>query len=250
MKAYSIYTALFFSLMLLLFSCKKSDLITYQGKRALYFSIESTDSVSINFSILPNEVKDTVLKIPIELLGLKLNAAEPFNVHIDEQITTAIKGSDFELPGQFSFPAEKSSDTIRVRFIRTAKLAQREYVLGLELTPTTQFNNEAFESSQTNAQSAKVRVFITDIFKPTAKWANAAGRLGTEHYLGRFTKKKILLITEIFGAWGFKEMYLKVDTYPSYFGDLLNNYLKTQKAAGTPVLEDDGTLMEVGPFYK
>jgi hypothetical protein len=249
MKTFSKYIALFFSVVLL-FSCKKSDLITYDGSRALYFSVASADSVSVNFSILSDEVKDTIVKIPVGLLGLPLGAAAPFEVAVNDPITTAIKGSEFELPGQFSFLPQKSFDTVAVKFTRTARMAQGEFVLGLELKSNTQFNNALYDTNQAKNRSRKVRIFVTDILKPTPKWLNTPGVLGTEHYLGRFTKKKILVLVMLDDDWPFKTLYDNVDTYRSYYGNLLNNYLKAQKAAGTPVLEDDGTLMEVGPFYK
>lgn len=249
MKISSIYITLFFSLTLL-FSCKKTNLITYEGSRALYFSIASVDSVSVNFSTLPDQVKDTILKIPVGLLGLKLDAAAPFEIGVNEQITTAITGSEFELPGQFSFLPQKNMDTVALKIIRTARMANAEFVLGLELKSNRQFNNALFDNNLEKTRSRKIKIFLTDILKPTPKWLNTPGVPGTEHYLGRFTKKKIQVLVILDDDWPFKTLYDNVDTYRSYYGNLLNNYLNAQKAAGTPVMEEDGTLMEVGPFYK
>ncbi|WP_343561620.1 DUF4843 domain-containing protein [Sphingobacterium sp.] len=249
MKKFSIYILVFPSYMLL-FSCKKSDLITYEGSRALYFSVASTDSISIDFSKLSDDVTDTIFKIPVGLLGRPLEIKETFEVAVNDSITTAIKDSEFELPEQFSFPSKKSSDTVAVKFIRTARMTQREFVLALELKSNAQFDNTLYDINKAKNRSRKIRIFVTDILKPTPKWLNTPDVLGTEHYLGRFTKKKIQVLVSVYDNWSFNEIYDNIDTYASYFGDLLNHYLKAQKATGTPVLEDDGTLMEVGPFYK
>lgn len=246
MKAYSICITLFFSLIILLFSCKKDDLVTFEGKRFLYFSVGSTDSLSVDFSMLPDEVKDTVFKIPIALMGGSLDTSAPFDIVIDGQITTVLNGTDFVMPTQFSFPARKSSDTVSVKFIRNTKLRTGEYVLGLELKPPLELDNTLFDRNR----ARKIRIFLTDVLKPTAKWANTSDGLGTEYYLGRFTRKKIQLLASLKSNSSYLKVYADIDKNPKTYGILLNNYLKAQKAAGTPVEEDDGTLMTVGLFYK
>lgn len=249
MKVYSICIVLFFS-SVLLFSCKKSDLITFKGDHVLYFSIPSVDSVSVNFAVYPDDVKDSLLKIPVGVLGTQLDADAAYKVVVDAQTTTAIRGVDFQMPEQFNFLAKKSTDTVRVKISRSAKLSKGQYILSLELQSSPMFNNTLFEIDQAKTRSRKVRIYITDILAPTKKWANTASGVGTEYYMGRFSKKKIQLVVELFGFWSFQDVYNNIDSYPDYFGSLLSAYLKQQKAAGTPVLEDDGTLMEAGVYFK
>jgi hypothetical protein len=249
MKPYSIYISLFFSF-LLLFSCKKSDLITFKGDRVLYFSIPSADSVSVNFAVYPDDVKDSILKIPVGLLGTQMDADAAYNVVVDDKTTTAIRDADFQIPGQFNFLAKRSTDTVRVKISRSEKLSKGQYIVSLELQSGPMFNNTLFDTDDAKTRSRKVRIYITDVLAPTKNWANTASGVGTEYYMGRFSKKKIVLAVELFAFWSFQDVYNNIDFYPDYFGSLLNSYLLQQKAAGTPVLEDDGTLMEAGIYFK
>ncbi|SMC94054.1 DUF4843 domain-containing protein [Pedobacter africanus] len=249
MKTYSIYMVPLF-ILITFFSCKKSDLITYEGKPALYFSIASVDSLSVNFSLLPDEKKDSVLKIPVSLLGKQLDADATFDVLVNGQVTTAAGGTDYELSGQFSMKAKKSTDTVRIKILRTAKLTSKAYVVGLELKPSAQFSNNLLKINNAKNQDSRVRIFITDILAPTKGWLTTSGKLGTDYYLGRFTKKKLQLVVKIFDFWTFQQLYDDIDQYPDYFGELLYDYLNEQRGAGTPVLEDDGTPMEAGIFFK
>lgn len=248
MKTHSIYIGLFLCLTVL-FSCKKSSLITYQGKHLLYFSIASVDSVSVNFSLLADAKKDSVLKIPVAMMGNQLATDAVFDIGVNEQITTATRGTDFELPSQFSFRAERSVDTVSLKINRTAKLASKSYVIGLELKSGAAFNNNLLGINTAKNQDHKVRIFISDMLVPTKGWVTTSAQRGTDYYLGSFSKKKLQLVVQLYPYWSFLEMYNGIDQYPSYFGNLLNNYLKAQKAAGTPVLEDDGSLMQSGIFY-
>jgi len=233
---------------LLTFSCRKSELMTFDGDRMLYFSRNSIDSLNVNFSLLADDRKDTVVKIPIMLLGLPLNKPTTFEISIDPA-TNASKGEDFNMTSQLSFPAHKSSDTLEIKFIRTAKLAAKEYVLSLSLKPTPDFNTTSFNFDSKGVAARRVRIFFSDIFPMTKRWKGIDGRLGTEYYLGRFTKKKMKLISSLYPKWSFQNLYDNIDRNGLFFGNLLQSHLKKNKEAGAPVLEDDGTLMEVGPYY-
>ncbi|QPH41479.1 DUF4843 domain-containing protein [Pedobacter endophyticus] len=248
MRNYSVYTVFFFTF-LLLFSCKKTKLITYEGENALYFAIPSTDSLRVDFSLLHDSVRESILKIPVGLLGRQIETATSYEIVIDDQLTTAIKGSDFEMPEQFSFPANKSRDTLSVKVTRTERLAKKEYVIGLELKSNSQFNNARLDPTSKKDQSPRVKIYITDLLAAPKEWATTPDRFGTEYYLGRFSKKKVLLIAEITKR-SLNSVYRTIDTYRTYFSRQLYDYLVQQRKAGTPVLEEDGTLMKVGPYLE
>lgn len=249
MKTSLIYTVLFFNLAVLLFSCKKSDLITYEGERSLYFSIASVDSINVSFAILSDNTKDSILKIPVGLLGNQLDAAVPYEIIVDNQLTTAVQGTDYELSGPLNFPAKKSSDTIYVKVLRTKAMASTQFSLGLQLKSSPQFNNSLLDINKAKNRSPKVRIYMNDILSPPGQWLKSSTSPGTEYYLGRFTKKKLTLVTQLFDFWTFREVYDNIYLYPDYFGGLLDSYLRAQKVGGTPVLEDDGTLMQSGPYF-
>jgi hypothetical protein len=250
MKTYPIYFALLFSLVLLS-SCKKSELITFKGENSLYFSKSSVDSVSINFTLLSDEVKDTLLKIPVGLLGAQLAADAAYNVIVDDKITTAVRGVDFQLPEQFNFLAKRSTDTVRVKIFRTEKLSKSQHIISLELPSNPTFNNSLMDINNAKNRSRTVRVFVTDVLAPPMYWSSTADFFGTEYFLGRFTKKKLQLCVELFGGtFTFKQVYDLAYVLGDIFGEQLNAHLQEQKANGTPVLEDDGTPMEIGEYYK
>ncbi|MGJ1361400.1 hypothetical protein [Sphingobacterium spiritivorum] len=156
------------------------------------------------------------------------------------------------MPEKFIFPANKNIDTISLKFFRSGKLTSKEYILGLELLPTADFNTNLFDTDIDKTSSRKIKIYLSDILKPTKGWEDTPSARGSGYYLGTFSKKKLELISMLFdGAYSFNELYY--EGYVDYFADIfafeLRSYLLQEEAKGTPVLEADGRPMKLGPYF-
>lgn len=241
--------SLILALCSLLFSCKKSELLNYQSANVLYFEGNIRDTLHIDFSKLMDNVKDSVLKIPVHLIGKHFDVATPYQINYMNNGSTATEGVDFSLISKLIFPERKSQDTLLVKLYRTPHLQSDTMLLTLELATNPTFQNQFIDNDRETEMKTKMSILISDVLGLPVGWKNTDEEFGLEHYLGRFTKKKFLLCIELDNLWDFETTFDYMYQFPLYYGDLLADYLKSQSDAGTPVLEDDGTPMTVGPYY-
>jgi hypothetical protein len=195
------------------------------------------------------DVKDSLLRIPIRLIGKHFDVATPYKINYENNGSTATEATDFSLISPLLFPANKSQDTLFVKLIRSPHLQTDSIILNLELTSNQSFENNLIANNRETHMKTKKTIRISDVLGLPTGWKNTDEELGLEHYLGRFTKKKFLLCIKLDDYWDIETTFNYMYLEKVYYGDLLAEYLESQKDAGTPVLEDDGTPMTVGPFY-
>jgi hypothetical protein len=88
----------------------------------------------------------------------------------------------------------------------------------------------------------KYKIFLNDILAPAKYWFVP--------YLGTFSRKKVYTMAQVLGITPQQindvtssSTTLSVE---NYYGRAVQIYLNQQKAAGTPIYEDDGSLMTMG----
>lgn len=233
-------------------SCKKSNLITYQGQPDIYFDDATrlpafsgeiiSDSTIVSFAY--STVADSVSKIVIGIAGPKVDHDRAYKLVIDPK-STAISGKHYDaLPTTFTIRKNKLKDTVLLKMHRTVDLQTTESILVLKLQA-----NENFVTSMAdkviNKTTGKTysfityKVYINDIVKKPSGWF--------DFYLGVFSRKKLFLMVDV------------LNVEPSFFvgspslgilgayGKYMQRYLNDQKVAGKTILEDDGTEMIMGP---
>jgi hypothetical protein len=74
-----------------------------------------------------------------------------------------------------------------------------------------------------------------------------------DDFYGPFSTKKMLLLSELLEL-PVQELYTKITNADpgatTFYANYLKTYLKDMEAAGTPVLEDDGTPMKMGKYMQ
>jgi len=228
--------------------CKKSELLTFEGENVILFGVDENlkttkgvDSVMLNFTKLEDSVKTLTFKIPVFLLGAQKDSEFRYNISVNKKESTAIQGTDFIVPDHSSFKPNQSTDSVELKVIRSKALATGQIKIVLELDSTSKTSSR-HPLIGDKSLSHKLIIYSTDYIVPPPHWNTL--------YFGKFSAKKLRLMVKLDNYWSFEDMYGYSHYYPDYFGEMLYNYLKQQKDAGTPVLEADGSPMEWGAFFK
>src|SRR5699024_2258140 len=97
-----------------LFSCKKNNLEPYHGADNIYFSgaklSSPDDSMTVSFGLLP-DIEDSLIKIPISVMGKPAEKDRPYKVKILD-VSTAEEGVDYSFNKEDCFvPAGQLKDS-------------------------------------------------------------------------------------------------------------------------------------------
>lgn len=253
MCRYKINTAL---IILLLFfaACKKDKLMTYEGVRSLHFkmqdnSTDKLDSIPVNLAYLPDEITDITVEVLVELMGPILDDGLEYEVEIDAE-NTSLPQSSYSFEGKYIFPRGKNVDTIRINLKEIAQ--GRVEKLALRLKSNSNFQNDTFQTSLSDNLSNRLQFYFSNVLEIPTGWSTDP--LG-DLYVGVFSKKKLLLLSELAiqitgdDMWTAEKISSSFMVNRSSFGSFLNDYLQSMREKGTPVLEKNGSLMKAGPYF-
>ncbi len=241
------------------FSCATDELDNFSGADGVYFQwakdgvlFSSTqvtpyyiDSTNVSFAYELPSVTDSVFKIPVKLQGYLSNEDRPFNVNVLNS-STAVRGFHYDLPDTFVMPANKNIGYIPVTLHRTDDLSSSNVVLELELTQSAYFHANSISTKIAYGTNREVRMNqftlqFNDILTEPAAWSSLSGWLGT------FSAKKLYLFAEVNNIP--VPNYTTRPALTTFLGQIavFKAYLTQQKNNGTPVKEDDGSNMTLGP---
>ncbi|WP_167021590.1 DUF4843 domain-containing protein [Chitinophaga sp. Cy-1792] len=233
-------------LLLLVFSCKKSDLKNFDGTSDIYWSniistqnsLLNTDSAVFSFAFGSAKVTDTLLKLPVKIMGFAASEDRAFRVKAQDS-STMVAGKHYDaLPESFIMHANKIIDTVTIRIHRTPDMLKGELTLYLELLPNENFTASLKTYKKMTATVTKIKA--SDVIIRPKYWLDA--------YLGVFSRKKALMLIEIVGV----DMAAMNNTAPDItnvagYGRSLQQYLDEQRVAGNIIYEEDGiTEMTMG----
>ncbi|WMI64128.1 DUF4843 domain-containing protein [Aestuariibaculum sp. YM273] len=257
MKNIFIYACLF-CIGFIAVSCNTDEINTYQeDKDNIYFTWSEQkpdnrypysyiDSLGVTFAFKPQDVTSFVFKLPISVQGELSDKDRVVNLSVKAE-STAKEGLHFDLPETIVLGANKSVDSIPITLYRTPEMKNESLTLILEL-----LSNDNFSVNMTNklideqtGETLNYTVFqlsVNDILETPARWF--------EPYLGEFTAKKMLLMTEL--------LNIPLDYYTNsvpisesqYYGTFMQRYLNEKAAAGETIYEEDGTPMVMGRFVQ
>ena len=174
-------------------ACSEDKFTTYDSTRYLYFAKGITaDSITESFFFYPDE---TTHDIRLELLfaGDPVTEAMTYRIDVDESLTTAVKGTDFDFESERTWPVGKERDTLVLKLIKTPKLDNQMFRVVLKVTPTTNFE----VGPTKNARSQRV-IFTSKAIAPA--WWDAHI---TQYYLGDYSDAKY---AEFIEATGISDM--------------------------------------------
>jgi len=239
------------------FACEQDEIDTYNGKDLVYFQWAKDggnnyeearlDSTSFSFAFELPALTDSVYNIPVKTQGFISNQDRSFLVKIGEN-SEATQGSHFDLPDNFVIPANSEIGSIPLTLYRSADLKTDILSLELELIPNENFNTDLIGDDK-SSNSNKVLSYNTfeltfsDMLTQPNYWNSLP-----VYYLGDFSVKKMYVFAEVnnIPVPNWDEEFIYGDFLVQK--DIFQAYIRTQKATGTPVLEEDGTEMELGDY--
>ena len=260
------------SLFFLPFSCSQEDIAPYSGCKSGLFiqEIRSTDyygnpisyqdSISYSFANDGESVTGLYTGFNVRAMGDVVGYDRPYVLKIIQEGTTAKEGEDFHLENnEFMIKANQSTDYVRVFLIRTAKLRQTtlRIQLGVEANEHFEIPIEHYKNSSgwsvdgpvNSATSFKIK--FNEQYTAPGYWASFA-----KEFFGEFTTNRYLELNKVMGwtvkDWqeagysGAKVSYGKFD----FAAKALQKHLQQMADAGTPVLDDDGSYIQLPAGYE
>ncbi len=248
-------------------SCKKEGLALFDDEsssNSIYFERNvmasapyiSIEPVFVGFGYFSAMKQDSLVKIVVKTTGAKHTSDRPYTLIISDT-SSMKKDVDYEILNTvYAIKAGRLTDTIQLRLKRSAMMKDKKIQLGFDLQPNEHFSNAMLSrwsgigTDQNAGFYTKLSVEADDIVGIPNFW-NAAivSTVTTRVYpnLGLYSAKKLLLIIELFG------LDTKVILSPTYvmdnstavvIGKSFKAYLLEKQANGTPVLEENGSLMK------
>lgn len=239
-------------------ACEKEEIATFNGKDVIYFqwaidgkefASQKIDSTAISFALeLPTEVTDSLVLVPVKIQGYVSSKDRTVTVEVMEE-STAQKDIHYTIPDEITVSANEYIGYIPVTLIRTEDMKVQEVSLKLQLLENENFKVDLWgeELSDNNPNRIlsykEFEITISDMLTEPDRWSVL------EKYLGAFSVKKYYLIAEVNEMPLPNYNVLTASFWPDFYGHVavLKAYLEAQENAGTPILEEDGTEMVLGP---
>lgn len=256
--------------MLFCLSCSQEEVEPYSGIESGIFiqQVATTDvygnpysyrdSVAYSFAGAASNVESAVVSVFVQTTGGPKNYDRSYVLEVMDG-TTGVEGIDFTLAdNDFVVKAHQVADTVRLRLIRTATLRKKTLRLKVGLKaneyfelPFEHYKNSSSWSVDGPQNSATTYVVnYSEAYSEPFYWMFFG-----DDYFGRFSSARFLALLEVMGwtttDWnnagmsGAKVAFGKFD----YAARALQKYLQEMADAGTPVYDDDGTLMQLPATY-
>lgn len=213
-------------------ACSEDKIDYFSGQDCLQFVKPMSDSINVSFLFYPGETSHKI-GLPLYLIGRPADVDREYTCEV---LATGIDDAPkaaYKLPEKFVFAANATTDTLWLTCNLLPEMDSTNYRLVLILK-----ESDNFGLGSNGYNGAIIR--ITNILAKPAWWTNNAKV--TSKFLGAYSDAKYRKFIEVTGAVDFDSFdYALLREYTNTF----KRYLESMKAAGTPVLEDDGTEMTV-----
>lgn len=267
-----LYSILCFVLISLSFiSCKEDEIKTYSGIKSglLIQEIKSwdqygnpisyQDSISYSFAGAKDETKTMKARVYIKTMGNTVDYDRPYILKVVPEETTAVLDEDYNMEGNdFVIKANAASDTVYITLLRTTKLRKSTLRIRVKIEPNDYFevpiktyknsSSWSVEGPENTAESYLIK--FDEKYKEPFYWSFFGRK-----YFGSFTTARFLELNSVMGwtvaDWnkagqpGAKIAGGKFD----FAARALQKHLQAMADAGTPVLDDDGTYMQLPNSY-
>ncbi|HTG54694.1 MAG TPA: DUF4843 domain-containing protein [Niabella sp.] len=258
--------------------CKKQDILIYDSEIAgVYFqealpgssatlavgSFRYLDSLYFSFASVYNTTKDTVLSAPVLTMGKLRDYARPFKVSADPVMSTAVEGTHYEIDYSSAvIPAGAAKGYVRVKFKRTGDMLNKQIRLVLKLEENEHFkvymqkqdryNTYVPTGSNTKVNADRWTFIVDDILTQPPSWVLFRQYWGTQPW----TRKKYTFINSVLGwthqdwtvRWAAGLPPIDHSRMPAA-ASLVRDSLQTLANAGTPMLDEDGSKMQLASSF-
>lgn len=266
------YIFIFLSACFLLGACQKNDIMLFDreeagvyfqfgGQTRLYINSEAYyDSLSFSFSSYSDALQDTILEARIRTMGKVRDYPRPIALSVDTELTTAVEGVHYEADFEHAvIPAGEAELMFPVRFFRTADMMDNKIQLVLKLEEneyfkiyfTEQNNTNVYYGTETKIMADRFRFVVSEIYTEPGYWS-----LFAEDAFGTWSVAKFRFVNEVceipvedWNRGGYDDSKVQAGRFPIY-GLMVQRELQALADAGTPVMDDDGSYMQLGPNYE
>ena len=169
---------LWFSL-ILLSSCQKTTLETYNHRANIYFSLDSVlrDSIIFTFAYDMSKTEDTVY-LPTRIIGHRATSERYYSAYVEQDSSTAVPAIHYEpLASSYPLLANTGQDSLPLIVYNTPDLAEKSVSLILKLQSTEDLGIE-------NTQRIRAKVILSAQLEQPAWWSMWLGSYSrTKHEL-------------------------------------------------------------------
>ncbi len=250
-------------------SCKHETIDLYELDDAkIYFQVQSyssangavgySNSTDYSFVGVNQNVDGLTFKATIQMMGQVVDYDRECKITIDADSTTMLEGVDYEIDlDTLKIKAGQSKATFGVRFLRSQNIKEKKQVLCLKLLPNKYFQVlEKYRStnvwSNTTAKEmdgSRFAFYMSEIYEQPRRW----GQVNAGAYFGQWTATKYVFINDFFGFttddWEWSTGRISNGRMPFYARELKKEFQK-RADEGQPMLEDDGSYMQLGANYQ
>lgn len=262
----------------LLLACKEDDIMEFStDDTAIYFQGDNgytmagdgsvifapnyyyVDSLSASFAGAGKNIMSAKVNVPLKTMGKVKNYPRPVKVVFDKDASSAIEGVDFTVwLDTLVVPPNRSSVNLQVTLLRTESLLTdtKRIVFRLEENEYFKLNIKNFKASSDwtatsdTLDALKFTVSFNEQYTEPRFYRQYA-----DDYWGPWTPKKFQTLNSVMGwtltDWryagyaGYKIVAGRVD----FATRALQRYLQEMADAGTPVMEADGSYMQLTTKY-
>lgn len=255
----------------ILAACEKQDIPVFTSDdHGIYFQRMSSyilgstteyygDSTAYSFASEAGSVKSAVLSATARTMGKVVDYDRPFKVVVDRENSTAVEGVHYEANlDTVKMPAGASSVYVRVRFFRVADLTEKTVRLVLKLEDNEYFKCYLPEYKNTNVYTATGAMIHGDQYVFSLSEMYTAPRYWSvfgEDFFGDWTPQKYVIVNTVCGLtpadWsnaGYSGAKVAYGRF-SFFAVAVQKYLQERADAGEPVLDSDGSYMQLAATY-
>lgn len=270
MKRLSYIASLVLALSAMTTSCSTEEIDTYSGIKSGIFiqEINYTDLYGnplsyrlmreYSFSGLPEDRTSLNGQFTVRTMGGIVDYDRPYKIEVVEEETTAIEGEDFVLPDNPVIPAGSATAPCLIRLNRTPKLLSSELQVTIRIVPNEYFDTPIDEYKNSSSWNVDGDMYSATVF--TLKYHEKYGKPGgwSSYYgdtaLGNYSYAKLTVVNKAMGkGWTYSTwtdgVTIKAGHF-DYIAKRTRDYLQALADAGTPVYDEDGSLMQLGNNYK
>lgn len=257
-------------------SCSEEDIETFDGRvSGIYFQGSAgtvysgttgvalysmyTDSTTLSFASSAETVTETTVRVTVKTMGYVTDVDRPFVLKVDEAKSTAQRGVHFDIDeSKFFVPAGAASVAVPVTVYRHPDLKSKAYRIELYLEGNENFTVELESYNRTNSLTSttdaklcgsRYKIIMDEIYSAPSYWNTAKAFFGT------WTSEKYLLLNKIMDWTANDWRYAGYTGYKIAYGVLpfaakvFRNYLQEAADSGEPILDEDGSYMQLPEPY-
>lgn len=257
---------------LLFLSCNQDEIMKFEddvqgiyfqtgGQQRLYINIDRYgDSTAYSFASAHDTVTQHTMSARLRTMGKVFDYDRPVKVVVDQEHTTAIEGKHFKVDfSKLVIPAGESEVMVPVTFFRTPDMQSQQYDVSIKVEPneyftvpfTTQKNTNVYYDAGQQIKADRYVFTVGEIYTEPGYW----GLFGQE-FFGNWTVNKFKYVNRICEIpaldWeraGYNDSKVQYGRF-KYYAILVRNSLQEAADAGTPVLDDDGSYLQLAPAYE